>query len=138
MAEVELRSAVDVVLDHREVEEYVRDAKLALVNATGYVVVLVVYAVMRVVLDVPYVRAAVGPGLLVAAGAVALKCRLAPTLPRARTWFSLSAGSGVVVGSAALVTLVEINRGTLFAAATAGLAAAVVTHVVDRVALSRA
>jgi hypothetical protein len=138
MAEVELRAAGDVVIDAEAVENYVRDSKIALVNAVGYLAVLAGYAVVRVVLDVPYLRAAIASGIVVAAGAVAAKCRLVPTMGGRLAWFCASAAAGFAAGMLVLVALVEVNRGTLFAAATAALAAAGLTHLVDRAALSRA
>ena len=54
MAGDDVGSGADqIVLDLRAVEDYVRDAKLALVNALGFLALVGTYAAARVVVDAP-------------------------------------------------------------------------------------
>lgn len=124
-----------LVVDRASVDEYVRDARLAVLNATAYVVLTSSYAAVRVVFDVPYLRASVGLYLAVCALAVIAKHRVAhERLP----WLLGASVAGLVAGLAVLVALVQVNRGTLFAEAAAALVAFVVVHLVDRAALAHA
>ncbi|MGB0100356.1 MAG: hypothetical protein WBP61_08750 [Nocardioides sp.] len=129
MAEVQL------VLHQETVEDYVRDAKLALVNATAYVALMASYAAVRIVLDVPYLRAAVGLYLVAALGALVVKLRVLHERVR---WLIGAALVGLAVNLVLLLALVEVNRGTLFAEAGAALVAFATVHLLDRAALARA
>jgi hypothetical protein len=124
-----------LVLDHRTVDGHVRDAKLALLNATVYVALVASYAAVRVVLDVPYLRGALGLHLAIGLLAVLVKVRIVPQRP---SWLAGATAAGLLVNGLVLVALVAINRGTLFAEAAAALAAVGLTHLLDRVALARA
>ncbi|MEP9363263.1 hypothetical protein ABLE68_09880 [Nocardioides sp. CN2-186] len=138
MAEYDVPPAADhVVLDLRAVEDYIRDSKLALVNAVAYVVLVGVYAVMRFVLDVPYLRAAIGLYLALAIAAVVVK-RVLTGRRDLTLRFSAAALAGLGASVLVLVGLVQLNRGTVFAEVAAGLVGFTVTHVLDRIAVARA
>jgi hypothetical protein len=140
MTEFDLRSPADgVVVDLRAIETFVRGSKLALTNAVAYVVLVATFAVLRVVFDVPYLRAALGLYVVVSLLGIVVKLRLSGPDVRGRMlWYAGGAAAGLVVGTPVLLGLVEINRGTLFAETAAGLVAITVNHVVDRIALARA
>ena len=138
MAEYDVSPAADhVVLDRRAVEDYIRDSKLALVNAVAYVLLVGAYAGLRFVLDTPYLRAAIGLYLALAVVAVVVKRALT-----GRRDLSLRFLGAAIAGLAAsvviLVGLVQLNRGTVFAEVAAGLVGFTVTHMVDRIAVARA
>jgi hypothetical protein len=131
MAELELRPAT-IVVDTRAVDSYVRDAKLAVIDATAYVVVIGVFAAVRILGEVPFQRASVGIYLAVALASISLKRWL---LGRGAMLLASSAVVGLAVGLPVLLFLVERNRGTLFAEAVALLVTLAVVHLVDRVAV---
>lgn len=126
-------------VDLRAVDDYVRDSKLALTNALAYVALVGSFALLRVVFDVPYLRAALGLYVVVSLLGIVVKLRLSGREARGHLRsYAGGAAAGLVVGLPVLLTLVELNRGTLFAETAAALVAITVTHLVDRVTLARA
>jgi hypothetical protein len=139
VTEFDLRPPADqVFVDLRVVEDYVRDSKLALTNAVAYVALIGSFALLRVAFDVPYLRAALGLYVVVSLLGIVAKLRLSGLDASGHLLrYAGGAAAGLVVGLPVLLTLVEANRGTLFAETAAGLVAVTVTHVVDRVTLAR-
>lgn len=135
MAEVELRPAATLVLDTHTVEAYIRDTKLAALDAMAYVVVVGAFAALRIFAEVPYLRAAVGMYVVASVVTVPLKRML---LGGGTRLLVASAVAGLLVGLPVLLLLVERNRGTLFAEAVAALVTLTVVHLADRVAVARA
>lgn len=93
------------------------------------------YAVVRVVFDVPYLRAAVGLYVAVALLALVAKVRF---LHERLAWLVAAALVGLLANVAVLALLVQLNRGTLFAEAAAAWVALGAAHLVDRAGLAHA
>ena len=135
MAELEMRAPTSLVVDVHEVESYIRDAKLTVIDAVAYVVVIGAFTALLILGEVPYLRAAVGLYIAVSLASISVKRWL---LGGATGLLAASAAAGLVAGLPVLFLLIERNRGTLFAEAVAALVAFTVVHVVDRIAVARA
>jgi hypothetical protein len=125
----------ELLLDRGTIEEYVRDARLAFINASAYVVLVSAYAAVRIVFDVPYLRAAVGLYVVVSVLAVLVKRHVVHEVV---PWLVASAAAGLVLNVAVVVALVESNHGTIYAELAGALVGLAATHVIDRAALARA
>lgn len=138
MAEYDVRpQAEHVVLDLHAVEDYIRDSKLALVNAIAYLLLVGTYAGMRIVLDAPYFRTAIGLYLVIALAGVVVKRGLTRRPDRTAAFVG-AAVAGLATSLLVLQGLVQLNRGTVFAEVAGGLVGFTVTHVLDRMAVARA
>ena len=135
MPELETRPPTTLVVDTHAVESYIRDAKLTVVDALAYLVVVGAFTALRILVEVPYLRAAVGLYVAVTLVAVPVKVRVAGT---SMVSLAVSAAVGLAVSLPVLLFLVGRNRGTLFAEAVAALVAFTVVHVADRLAIARA
>jgi uncharacterized membrane protein HdeD (DUF308 family) len=132
---LDARARSQVVIDRAELDAYVREAQATVLAGATYVVGLGLFALLRVFLDVPYLRAAVGLFVLAAGVGLLVKRRIHGL---DRTWLVASATLGLAAHLVVLVSLVDRSRGTIFAEAAALLVGLSVTHVLDRVAARRA
>jgi len=105
------------------------------VDAVAYLVVVGAFTALRILVEVPYLRSAVGLYVAVALVLVPVKVRLTGAR---MSHLAASAAVGLAAGLPVLLFLVGRNRGTLFAEAVAALVAFTVVHLADRLAIARA